>query len=153
MIKTLQILQINPALTDKLGRFFDELHSCPAYQHFHPHPMTADYARHVCEHHAGEDLYFAIDGGNRILGYGMLRGWDEGYSIPSLAIAIAPKLRGTGLGECFMHFLHSAARIKGAQRIRLKVYPENIVAHRLYLKLGYRFDMIEQGQLVGLLDL
>jgi [ribosomal protein S18]-alanine N-acetyltransferase len=84
----------------------------------------------------------------------MLRGWDEGYDVPSLGIAVHPESRGQGLGELLMHFLHCAARRKGAREIMLKVYKENTAAYQLYLRLGYRFDGEEQkGQLVGRLAL
>ena len=38
----------------------------------------------------GDDLYFLQIKDNEIAGYAMLRGWDEGYTIPSLGIALHP---------------------------------------------------------------
>jgi len=88
------------------------------------------------------------------LAYGILRGWDQGYEIPSLGIAVHPEARGGKLGELMMHFLHSAARRKGARQVRLKVYGKNVSARNLYIKLGYKFDTVEEGgQLVGRLKL
>ncbi|MDD1776618.1 MAG: GNAT family N-acetyltransferase [Candidatus Helarchaeota archaeon] len=104
--------------------------------------------------YAGNDLYYVLTVDKKIMGYGILRGWDEGYEIPTLGIAIHHKARGKRLGETFMHFLHSAARLKGATKIRLKVYPENLSAFNLYKKLGYSFQEEEaDGQLVGFLTL
>jgi len=92
--------------------------------------------------------------GNVVLAYGILRGWDEGYAIPSLGIAVHPDARGTALGELLMHFLHGAARQRGARRVRLKVYSDNLAARSLYAKLGYNFDsVVEDGQLIGTLEL
>jgi ribosomal protein S18 acetylase RimI-like enzyme len=52
-----------------------------------------------------------------------------------------------------MHFLHAAARRRGADKVRLKVYPDNIRAIELYRELGYTFEAQEAGQLVGIVDL
>ena len=153
MSKKLQFLQLNSSLSMSLGCFFDEICISEDYKYFHPHPMTKDYALHLCEQYAGKDMYFVTQVDCKIIGYGMLRGWDEGYVVPSLAIAISPHYRGIGLGEGFMHFLHVAARLNGAKKIRLKVYPDNTAAHNLYLKLGYIFTTFEQSQLVGLHNL
>ncbi len=88
-----------------------------------------------------------------VLGYGMLRGWDDGWKIPSLGIALDPRIRGNGTGEMLMHFLHAAARRRGATKVRLKVYPDNRTAIALYKKLGYVFATEEAGQLVGYITL
>jgi ribosomal protein S18 acetylase RimI-like enzyme len=82
----------------------------------------------------------------------MLRGWDEGYEVPSLGIAVLASARGTGLGRTFMQFLHSAARLQGAPRVRLKVYPENAAAWRLYESLGYCFEPGADHQLLGIYE-
>lgn len=88
-----------------------------------------------------------------VLGYGLLRGWDQGYDVPSLGIAIRPDRRGQGLGILLMHFLHAAARQRGALRVRLRVHPGNARARDLYEKLGYRFEGEERGELVGFFEL
>jgi len=98
-------------------------------------------------------LYYVAVASDRVLGYGILRGWDEGYQIPSLGIAFLPDARGKGLGRLFMTFLHAAARLRGAKRIRLKVYPDNTVAVKLYEDMGYRYTETSEGQLVGYMDL
>lgn len=84
-----------------------------------------------------------------ITGYGMLRGWDEGYDIPSLGIIIHPDQRGKGLGKAFMGFLHRLAEKCHAQKIMLKTYTENEKALGLYKKMGYQFSQKSQGQWIG----
>jgi len=83
------------------------------------------------------------------VGYGMLRGWDEGYSIPSLGVAIRADYRGYGLSYLLIDFLHHAARHKGASQVRVKVYPSNLASKRMCEKMGYQFSSQSQGQLVG----
>ncbi len=85
-------------------------------------------------------------------GYGMLRGWDEGYEIPSLGIAILPGYQRKGLGRLLMTHLHEVARQRGAKRIRLKVYARNAAAVSLYSSLGYKLEPIDGGQYLGVLD-
>lgn len=118
---------------------------------FHPHPLTADEARARCGHR-GKDLYCVAVEGRRVVGYGMLRGWDAGYDVPSLGIAVHPAARGRGVGRRFMRFLHDAARKRGAKRVRLRVHADNLPAVKLYESLGYRFSGEEEGLRVGLLD-
>jgi ribosomal protein S18 acetylase RimI-like enzyme len=103
--------------------------------------------------HGGRDLYVGLFRGAELAGYGMLRGWDEGYAIPSLGIYLSPEVRGSGLARQLMRALHQAAAASGASRVRLKVYQSNTAAVRLYERLGYVFSGEEAGQRVGLLDL
>jgi ribosomal protein S18 acetylase RimI-like enzyme len=139
----------SPDLAPALTEFFQHLVDAGESARFHPHPFDAEAARAVCEY-AGKDAYALAIVGGSVLGYGMLRGWDEGYTVPSLGIALHRDARGMGLGKAMMLYLHAEARRRGAERIRLKVYPDNAVAVALYRSLGYRFaDALEKGQLVG----
>ncbi len=135
-----------------LAKFLETIKQAGDEFFFHPHPLNAEYAKSLMGY-AGEDLYYILVSGNEILGYGMLRGWDEGYDVPSLGIVIHPSTRGRGLGKFFMDFLHTAASWKGAKKVRLKVDPNNLAAVHLYEKLGYEFTHSEQDQLVGYLVL
>lgn len=74
--------------------------------------------------------------------------------MPSLGIIVRREFRGKGLGALMMAHLHAAAYLAGAQQIRLKVYPDNTAAIRLYKRLGYRFaEEMENNQLVGYVTL
>lgn len=139
-----------PDLAVPLGLFFEKN---SAEAHFHPHPMTQSEAVRVCAY-CGDDLYAVAISRGQVLAYGMLRGWDQGYTVPSLGIIVAPEARGTGLASIFTHFLHHNARLKGAEVVRLKVYPDNLRALALYRSIGYCFDgSMEDAQLVGFFDL
>jgi ribosomal protein S18 acetylase RimI-like enzyme len=94
----------------------------------------------------------ALDG-ERVLAYGMLRGWDEGFEVPSLGIAVAPSERCGGLGELLMSFLETVARRRCAPRLRLTVHSENDAAISLFLKRGYVFEPAVGERLVGYLEL
>jgi ribosomal protein S18 acetylase RimI-like enzyme len=148
----LEFRRLGPEIEEGLAGLFDALEASGDSRFFHPHPLTRQEARSRCAYR-GADLYYAAVHGEQVLGYGMLRGWDEGFAVPSLGVAVAPGHRGLGLGRLFMAFLHAAARLRGARSIRLKVYEANAVARSLYEGLGYRFESLSGGELLGLLDL
>lgn len=121
-------------------------------ERFQPHPFdAATVARLAC--HAGKDVYCVLLRGGRVEGYGMLRGWDEGYEIPSLGIAIHPAARNLGLGRELMRHLHATAATLGAVRVRLRVLETNAAAVALYRSLGYEFGPHEGNYMVGFLAL
>ena len=91
----------------------------------------------------GRDLYLGLFENDVLIGYGMLRGWDANYKIPSLGIYLAPVARGRGLSKKLMTELHNAARAQNAPSVRLKVYPHNITAVNLYKSMGYFFTSEE----------
>jgi [ribosomal protein S18]-alanine N-acetyltransferase len=121
-------------------------------EHFHPHPFNRETAVKISNYN-GKDLYYVLADQGQVFGYGMLRGWDEGFEVPSLAICIKNEFRGMGYGRVFVSFLHSAAKLRKASRVRLKVYKNNIRAKKLYSELGYTFVSEENGQLVGFKEL
>ncbi len=140
----LEFRRLAPDLLPGLTAFFESMIANKDDEFFHPHPFTSEKAVELCGY-SGKDLYLVAVCAYGVLAYGMLRGWDEGYSIPSLGIAVHPAARGTGLGTAFMRYLHAAAANRGAKSIRLKVYPHNSKAKSLYEKLGY----IEAGETDG----
>lgn len=148
----LELRALSPEWVEPLTRFFSSLKMAGDERHFHPHPLTAVQAEERCRYR-GKDLYYILVDDRHILAYGMLRGWDEGYAVPSLGIAVHPQMQGKGLGRAFMHFLHAAAHYHGAKKIRLKVHKDNLHAISLYQHLGYVFGSEEAGQLLGTIDL
>ena len=152
MQKNLEYTLVSPSWAEKLARFFSVLVVNKDDLHFHPHPLTYEMAKKIAVYE-GDDLYFLQIKDNKIGGYAMLRGWDEGYAIPSLGIVIHPDFRNQGLGKEFMEFLHNQARAKGAIKVRLKVYSNNAGAQQLYESLGYSFSDEENGQLIGYYEL
>jgi [ribosomal protein S18]-alanine N-acetyltransferase len=143
----LEFCRLGPQHEAGLARLFEALTAQGDDRYFHPHPFTPEEARRLCRAQ-GHDLYY-VAVADDVLAYGMLRGWDAGYEVPSLGIAVHPRARGTGLARAFMQFLHAASAVRKAPRVRLKVYPQNAPARRLYESLGYRFDPPAGDQLVG----
>ena len=135
-VSTLQYIRLTPKWTKSLILFFQALEESGDIYNFNPHPATENIINELATH-SGLDLYYLLIERDKILGYGLLRGWDEGFEVPSLGIAIHPSTGGRGLGESLMLFLHSEARKRGSKKIRLRVRVKNRVAIKLYRKMGY----------------
>lgn len=151
MTAGVEILRFAPVHVESLTRLFASIAADPASHYFHPHPFSEAEAERICRY-GGKDIYVGLrcDGG--FLGYGMLRGWDKGFTVPSLGIYVVPELRGTGAARLLMHYMHLVARLSGARQIRLKVYKENTSALGLYQSMGYVFTESNdpENQLVGI---
>lgn len=149
----LECVRVGPGWERPLAAFLEALAAAGDEPHFHPHPLDAEGAARVCAYD-GDDLYYVLIEGREVLAYGLLRGWDEGFEVPSLGIAVHPGARGSGLAAALIAFLHAAARRRGAPAVRLRVRPDNEPALALYRSLGYVFaGEQERGQLVGRLEL
>jgi ribosomal protein S18 acetylase RimI-like enzyme len=119
---------------------------------FRPHPFTSDEARLIARY-VGKDVYAILIERDRPVAYGMLRGWEEGYPVPSLGIAVRTTAHGRGLGRLMMAHLHAEAGRRGATVVRLRVHRDNVPARRLYESLGYAYAGEDRGELVMLIDL
>jgi ribosomal protein S18 acetylase RimI-like enzyme len=51
-------------------------------------------------------------------------------------LAVAPTHRGRGIGQSLLEAIEAAARNRGACRITLEVRDDNVVAQRLYERMG-----------------
>ena len=145
-------LNRHPEYSNALYQFFQDILLEKYDQWFHPHPFTKEYTEKITTY-TGKDLYYAMISANTVIGYGMLRGWDEGYTIPSLGIAMHPQHANKGYGKIFMGFLHFIAKANHAPAIRLTVYITNTHAINLYSNLGYKLSESEDGtKYIGILD-
>ena len=86
---------------------------------------------------ASKDKYFGIFFGDEIVGFYMLRGFDEGYKIPSYGVIILSKFSNKGLSKLTLYHAFSLCRINNIKKLMLKVHPENTFAKNLYESLGF----------------
>jgi ribosomal protein S18 acetylase RimI-like enzyme len=138
-------------MTDSLIDFFGDIKDFGDYnKYYHPFELTADVADDQCNRR-DSDLIYIVAIGRRIIAHGMLRGWEEGYKVPSLGIIVHPSYTGQGIGSMFMRFLHLAAWFKGAKAVRLSVYKANTPAVNMYRKFGYEFSDKNDKEYIGIL--
>lgn len=121
---------------------------------FHPHAFDRHTLEALCRPAAGpRDEYWVAVEDRQVVAYGLLRGWSEGYEVPSLGIAVHPSARGRGVARSMMEHLHDVARDRGAIRVRLKVYRDNAAAIHLYAALGYRLEPLNDREFLGFAEL
>ena len=135
----LECIKLTPRWTGKLVLFCLDLKERNDDFFFAPHAVDEAEINTMISR-TKEDLYYLVVDNDEILGYGLLRGWDEGYEVPSLGIAINPNARRFGVARFLMEVLQAAARQRGAKKIRLRVRKENRIAINLYQKIGYEFE-------------
>jgi ribosomal-protein-alanine N-acetyltransferase len=137
-------MKLSPQWQRPLKALLAALEAAGDEQRFQPHPFT-DEALEWLARYEGKDYYCVLVEGGKVLSYGMLRGWDEGYAVPSLGIAVHAAARRRGIGRLLMHHLHDEARSRGATQVRLRVLDDNAAAIALYKGLGYRFEQRRGG--------
>ncbi len=132
-----------------LVRFFEENNRPEVTQHFHPFPLIAETA-HQIAHGDRRDRYYVATEEGRIRAMCMLRGWDEGYEVPSYGVLVDHRYRGHGLGRRMTEFSIAEARRCGAPSLRLSVYASNTGALALYASLDFaetgRQEVVVDGE-------
>ena len=125
---------------------------------FHPHPFDILRASLLCSNKGADWSAGAFEKTNnaseQIVGYVILRGWEEGYDSPSFGVCVLPQWQNKKIGYNLTLAAIDTAKIHKSPTIRLKVYPQNRKAISLYQSLGFKFnDKTEDGQKVGWLHL
>jgi ribosomal protein S18 acetylase RimI-like enzyme len=147
----IECMLLRPGREQALARFFADLAAAGDDAFFHPHATDVESLRSLAAQ-SGDDLYFVFVEGDDVRAYGLLRGWNEGYDVPSLGIAVHSDARATGLGRLVMDYLEAMARHRGAPSIRLRVHKDNARAIGIYERRGYAMqpDTGDARMLVGI---
>jgi ribosomal protein S18 acetylase RimI-like enzyme len=127
---------IAPRHTEPLIAFF-ERNAVPAVEGtFDPFPLSAKQARAIASR-TGKDLYYALLLAGAMVGFSMLRGFDEGYEEPSFGIFVDHHHQGEGLGRRLTSWTIEQAWSIDCPAVRLSVYSHNKAAKRIYDSLGF----------------
>jgi glycosyltransferase involved in cell wall biosynthesis/ribosomal protein S18 acetylase RimI-like enzyme len=119
-----------------LARFFVRNDVPEVTAGFDPFPLTAESADAIAAA-TGADRFYGAFLGPRVVGMAMLRGWDEGYDVPSFGVVVDRDFHGEGIGSRLTDAAIAEARRLGCPRVRLSVYGSNRVAHELYERRGF----------------
>src|SRR2546423_8118918 len=140
--------EIGPQDLEILARFLEENNLPSEVGTFNPFPMTSETAKKIACLPRRDHYYGAfLDG--RIIGLAMLRGWDEGYSVPSFGIIIDHRFQRLGMGSRMLDYTIDAGVQLGCSSIRLSVFASNQRAVHLYLSRGIVEDSREDILLSG----
>ena len=106
---------------------------------FNPFPLTAETAHRIACVLKQDRYYVAVSGEpeGAIVGLCMLRGWDEGYAVPSFGVFVDWRQHGRGLGRRLTEFAVAEAKALGCSRVRLTVFASNAPAVHLYRSVGF----------------
>jgi len=137
-IKTdMLIRKVGLADYEILIRFLDDNNISEIVRYFHPFPFTSETARNII-YKTKQDKYYVALFDDRIVGLSMLRGWDEGFDIPSFGVLVDRSFHNQGIGMKLTQFSLTEAKNLGCKKIRLSVYASNVNALHIYSSLGFK---------------
>lgn len=128
---------------ESLVRFLEENNIAAILRYFHPFPFTPETVQNII-YETRKDKYYIVVLDNKIVGFSMLRGWDEGFSVPSFGIMIDHRFHGRRIGKRLMEDTLKEACKLDCERIKLSVYASNTGAIRLYESMGFYEDSRQQ---------
>ena len=134
-MQKITIRRLKPKDRERLYQFFMSL-SRRTKRFFHPHKFDRKSAEKICRDK--KDYYYGLFYGKEIIGYSMLRGFSEGYEVPSYGGCIADGCQGFGLGQFLLRWTIKQAKNMGCKRVILKVDISNDKAIHIYRKFGFK---------------
>jgi len=108
-------------------------------KYFTPFSFEEDSIKKIINN-AVKDKFFGIFINDDLAGFYMLRGFDEGYDVPSYGIWISDKYSGLGLSKLTLQHAITFCKLNGIKKIMLKVHPENTIAKNIYENVGFKQD-------------
>lgn len=84
-----------------------------------------------------KDLFYTLRFQNEICGIYFLRGFDEGYLIPSFGVYVAERFSGLGLAKLALNAAITKLKERNIKCMMLKVDKQNTRAYKLYTKTGF----------------
>jgi ribosomal-protein-alanine N-acetyltransferase len=86
--------------------------------------------------------YFVAEFNKKIIGY--IGSWFLGDLIHVTTVAVDPEYRRKGVGEKLMNFIIDMGKNENFKKVVLEVRVSNIVAQKLYEKLGFKIEKIKK---------
>lgn len=101
------------------------------------------------------DYYGGVFVQNSLEAIFSVRGWDEGYDIPTYGIVVRPGRMGTAVSDIILLAVRIIARELGATQLMAKIHPDNRAATQRGHKVGFVASDVtdESGNIIYYLDL
>jgi RimJ/RimL family protein N-acetyltransferase len=138
MPDNIEIKKINPDFADTLSTLLQS--SDKEYsKYFIPFPFEKKSIKKILSVSV-KNSYFGVFVDNVLVGFYMLRGFDEGYKIPSYGVWISEKFSGLGISKLTLQHAIAYCKINKIKKLMLKVHPENSIAKNIYEHFGFRME-------------
>lgn len=105
-------------------------------QHFIPFDFSENTIKDILNKKK-TDKFFGLFLNKELIGFYMLRGFDQGYDVPSYGVWISSNYANKGLSKLTLYHAFSVCKLNNINTLMLKVHPENTIAKKLYEKLGF----------------
>jgi ribosomal protein S18 acetylase RimI-like enzyme len=128
--------ELGPHDAGSLGALFEANDIPGVVDHFDPFPLTHAIAAELTDP-GRKDRFYGAFLEDRLVGFSMLRGWDEGYEVPSFGVLVDRVHYGSGIGSRLTDFTLEQARALSSPRVRLSVYGTNERAYAMYARKGF----------------
>ena len=141
-IKNLEIREIGATEGDELFKLLtsdDKSYS----KYFIPFPFELEVIKNILREKK-QDKFFGIFEESKLIGFYMLRGFDEGFNVPSYGVWISKSYSNKGLSTLTLYHAFAFCRLNNISKLMLKVHPQNTVAKNIYEKLGFREQGLDQ---------
>ena len=136
IVSSLEIKRLNGNHSEELTNLLQN--STQQYsQYFIPFPFDLEAISGILSK-AIKDQIYGIYVEDNLAGFYMLRGFDEGYSVPSYGVWISEKYSNKGLSTFTLQHAISFCKLNSIKKIMLKVHPDNIAAKHIYEKYGFK---------------
>ena len=138
MLKNVEIKELQPEQVSTLSELI--LNAPEDYsKYFVPFSFKEDSITKIIND-AVNDKFFGIFITDDLAGFYMLRGFDEGYDVPSYGVWISDKYSGLGLSKLTLQHAITFCNLNGIKKIMLKVHPEHTIAKNIYENFGFEQD-------------
>jgi RimJ/RimL family protein N-acetyltransferase len=136
-MRDIVITRLSPADSARLSKLL--MSDDPVYgQYFLPFPINQESLEARLKATVN-DRYWGLLFGDELVGFFMLRGFDEGYQRPSFGVYIARRFSRQGLSKLALEYSMNWCRLNGIHAMMLKVHPDNKYAGQGYEKAGFKF--------------
>ena len=131
--KTFDEIIIKKIRIDSAAELTELLQSQPSdySKYFIPFEYNFNTVKNILDKNK-KDIFFGLFLNDKIIGFYMLRGFDEGFEVPSYGVWISKKFSGLGLAKLTLQHAISFCKINEIDELMLKVHPQNKVAKKIY---------------------
>ncbi|MFY0607739.1 MAG: GNAT family N-acetyltransferase [Cyclobacteriaceae bacterium] len=85
-----------------------------------------------------KDVVYGLFVHEKLAGFHMLRGWDEGFTTPVFGVFISEEFKQKGLAKISMFHAISFCKLNKVDKLMLKVAKDNLPAKTFYESVGFK---------------